>query len=92
MTKRILTLRIVSQNLAITSSSSNVKTVGIYTFFEASRIRCRKTIFDVTKVTYNMYSWAISCMSREMTEMDCRNSVECQKSKLGDIYGILGIV
>ena len=35
-------------------------------FFEASHFGCRKTIFDVTKVTYNMYSCAISGMSREM--------------------------
>ena len=48
--------------------------------------------FDVTKVTYNMYLWAISCMSREMMETDGRDSAECQKSKLGDIDDILGIV
>ena len=71
---------------------SNFETVGIYKFFEASYIGCCKKIFDVTKVTYNMYSWAISCMSREMTEMDGRDSAECQKSKLGDIDAILGIV
>ena len=58
---------IVSRNLA---NTSNFETVGIYTFFEASGIGCRKTIFAVTKVTYNMYSCAISCMSREMMEMD----------------------
>ena len=47
-------------------------------FFEASRFRCRKTIFDVTKITYNMYSCVISGMSREMMEMDDRDSAECQ--------------
>ena len=72
--------------------SSNSEIVKIYMFFEASRTGCRKTIFDVTKVTYNLYSWAISCMSREMTEIDSRDSAKCQKSKLGDIDGILGIV
>ena len=49
-------------------------------------------IFDVTKVTYNMYSCAISCMSREMMEMDSRDSAKCKKSKLGDIDDIFGIV
>ena len=49
-------------------------------------------MFDVMKVTYNMYSWVISCMSREMTEMDDRDSAKCQKSKLEDIDDILGIV
>ena len=47
-------------------------------FFEASRFGCRKMIFDVTKVTYNMYSCAISGMSREMMKMNGRDSVECQ--------------
>ena len=47
-------------------------------FFEASRFGCRKTIFDVTKVTINIYSWAISGMSREMRKMVGRDSAECQ--------------
>ena len=47
-------------------------------FFEASRLECRKTIFDVTKVTYNKYSCTISGISREMMEMDGRDSAECQ--------------
>ena len=47
-------------------------------FFEASRFGCRKMIFDVTKVTYNMYSCAMSGMSREMMKMDGRDSAECQ--------------
>ena len=50
-------------------------------FFEASRFGCRKTIFDVTKITYNMYSCAISGMSREMMETDGRDSAKCRKSK-----------
>ena len=32
----------------------------------------------MTKVTYNTYSCAISGMSREMMEMDGRDSAECQ--------------
>ena len=35
-------------------------------------------IFDATKVTYNMYSCAISGMSREMVKMDGRDSAEHQ--------------
>ena len=35
-------------------------------FFEASRFGYRKKIFDATKVTYNMYSCAMSGMSIEM--------------------------
>ena len=46
-------------------------------FFEASRFGCRKTFFDATKVTYNMYSCAISGMSREMMKMDGRDDAEC---------------
>ena len=47
-------------------------------FFEASRFGCRKTVFDVTKATYNMYSCTISGMSREMMKMDGRDSAEYQ--------------
>ena len=43
-----------------------------------SRIGCHKMTFDVTKVTYNMYSCAISCMGREMIETDGRDSAKCQ--------------
>ena len=52
-------------------------------FFKAPSIGCRKTIFDVTKVTYNMYSCDISCMSIEMMEMDGRDLATCRKSKKG---------
>ena len=69
------TVGIVSRNLA---STSNSETIGIYTFFEASRFGCRKTIFDVTKVAYNTYSCAISGMSRKMMKMDGRDSAECR--------------
>ena len=51
-------------------------------FFEAPSIGCRKKIFDVKKVTYKMYSCAISCMSREMIEMDGQDSAKCRKSKI----------
>ena len=54
-------------------------------FFEASWFGCHKTIFDVTKVTYNKYSCAISGMSREMRKMDCRGRVECQNWEKRDI-------
>ena len=50
-------------------------------FFEASYFGCRKTIFDTTKITYNMYSYSISGMSREMIKMDGRDSAECQNGK-----------
>ena len=58
-------------------------------FFEASRIGCRKTTCDVTKVTYNMYSCYTCCMGREMTERDGRDSAKCQKSKIRDMDDIL---
>ena len=47
-------------------------------FYEVSRFGCRKTIFNATKVTYNMYSCVISDMSREMIKMDDRDSAEYQ--------------
>ena len=50
---------------------------------------CRKTIFDATKVTYNMYSCAINGMSREMTKMDGRDSAEYQNWQKRDIMVIL---
>ena len=58
-------------------------------FFEASRIGCRKTTCDMTKVTYNMYSCDTSYMSREVIEMDGRDSVKCRKSKFKDIMVII---
>ena len=47
-------------------------------FFKASRFGCRKSVFDATKATYNMYSCTISGMSREMTKMEGRDSTEYQ--------------
>ena len=64
--------------------------MGVDTFFEASRFGCRKTIFDATKVTYNMYSYAISGMSREMMNLDGRDSAEYQNWEKKNIYGIIG--
>ena len=61
-------------------------------FFKASRFGCRKKIFDVTKVTYNMYSYAMSGMSREMMTTDGRDSAECQNWEKNDIVGINGKV
>ena len=43
---------------------------------------------EVKKVTYNMYSCDTCFMSREMMEMDGRDSAKCQKSKISDIDGI----
>ena len=57
-------------------------------FFDASRFGCRKTIFDATKVTYNMYSCAMSGRSKEMMTMDGRDSVECQNWEKNDVVGI----
>ena len=47
-------------------------------FFEASRFGCRKSVFDATKATYNMYSSTISGMSKEMMKIDSRGSAEYQ--------------
>ena len=76
MTKRIAPLELSREILLARRILSNSETVGIYTFFEASRFGCRKTNFDATKVTYNTYSCAISGMSREMMKMDDRDSAE----------------
>ena len=61
-------------------------------FFEASRFGWRKTFFDVTKITYNTYSCAVSGMSREIIKMDGRDSVECQNWEKMDINVIFEIV
>ena len=45
--------------------------------------------YDVMKVTYNMYSCYICCMSREMMEMEGRDSAKCRKSKSKDMIGII---
>ena len=68
---------------------SNSETVGICTFFKASSIGYRKTTCDVTKVTYNIYSCDISCMSREMMETNGRDCVKCVKARRRDIMGII---
>ena len=54
-------------------------------FFEASQFGCRITIFVATKVIYNKYSCSISGMSREMMEIDDRDSVECQNWRKKEI-------
>ena len=64
------------------------RTVGVGTFFKVSHFGCRKMIFNVTKVTYNTYSCAISGMSRERMKMDGRDSAECQNWEM-DINVIL---
>ena len=49
-------------------------------------------IFNVTKVTYNTYSCAISGMSREIMKMDDRGSAEYQNLEKRDINVIFGKV
>ena len=49
-------------------------------------------IFDAKKVTYNMYSCAISGMSREMMKMDGQNSAECQNWEKKNMTVILEFV
>ena len=49
-------------------------------------------IFDATKVTYNLYSCAISGVSREMRKLDGRDSAEYQIWEKRDIMVILEIV
>ena len=44
---------------------------------------------DVTKVTYNMYSCYLFCMSREMMEMEGRDSAKCRKFKSKDMIDII---
>ena len=84
MMKRISPFESSQEIFLARKISSNSKTVGIYTFFEASRFGCHKTIFNATKVTYNTYSCSISGMSRETMKMDDRDSVECQKWRKKD--------
>ena len=78
MTKQISPLKLSREIYLARKISSNSETVGVDTFFEASRFGCRKTILVVTKVIYNTYSCAISGMSREMMKMDGRDSAEYQ--------------
>ena len=77
MMKRIAPLESSRKIYLARKISLNSKTIGVGTFFEASRYGCRKMNFDATKVTYNNYSCAISGMSREMMEKDGRDSAEC---------------
>ena len=44
--------------------------------------------FDVTKVTYNMYTCYTCFMNREMMEMDGRGSAKCRKSRGKDINSV----
>ena len=92
MKKRISPLELSRKIYLARRILSNFETVGIYTFFEASRFGCCKTIFDAKKVTYNTYSCAIRGMIREMMKMDDRDSVVCQNWEKRDITGINGIV
>ena len=49
-------------------------------------------IFVATKVIYDTYSCTISGMSREMVEIDGRNSVECQNWEKRDKMVTLEVV
>ena len=90
MTKRISPFESSREIYLARRISSNSEIVGVGTFFEASQFRCRKMIIDATKITYNMYSCAISGMSREMMKMDGRDSAECQNWEKKDINVIFG--
>ena len=92
MTKRIAPLESSREIYLACKISSNFETVGVGTFFKASRFGCRKMLFDATKVTYNTYSCVISGMSRETMKMDGRDGVECQNWEKKDIVGINGKV
>ena len=46
----------------------------------------------MTKITYNMYSCAISGMSREMMKIEIRDSAECQNWGNNDKMGNLEFV
>ena len=43
-------------------------------------------------MTHNMYTCYTCCVSKEVMEMDGRDSAKCRKSKLGDIDGIMEFV
>ena len=45
----------------------------------------------MTKVTYNMYSYSISGISRETMKMDGRDIAECQNWEKKDVNVIFGI-
>ena len=83
------TVGIVSQNLASTSNFVEFRDSRNLHVFRGIAFRCRKMIFDVTKVTYNMHSCAISGMSRERMKMDGRDSAECQNWEQKDKMVIL---
>ena len=83
------TVGIVSQNLASMSNFVEFRNNRNLHVFRGIGFESHKTIFDVTKVTYNTYSCAISGMSRKMMEMDGRDSAKCRKSKLRDIMIII---
>ena len=80
------TVEIVSRNIANTSNS---EIIGIYIFFEAPNIGCRKTTCDVKKVTHYMYSCDRCCMGRKVMKMDDRDNATCQKSERKDMMEII---
>ena len=58
-------------------------------FFEASRIGCLKTTYYEKKVTYNMYTCYICCISREMMGTDGRDRATCQNLEEGTYMAFL---
>ena len=90
MPKRISPLESSCEIYLARTISLNSETIGVDTFDEASRFGCRKTIFDATKVTYNMYSCVISSMSREMMKVDGRDRTECQNWEMKGYNGHFG--
>ena len=77
MKKRISPLESSHEIYLTRGISSNFETVKIGTFFEISHFGCRKTKYEVTKITYNMCSCDACFMSREMIETDGRDSAKC---------------
>ena len=92
MMKRISPLEFSREIYLARKISSNSETVGIYTFFEASRFGCRKANFDATKVTYFKYSCAIKWYEYRNDENDGRGRAECQNWEKRDKIAIMEIV
>ena len=92
MTKQIAPLELSCEIQLARKISSNSETVGVDTFFEASRFGCRKIIFDATKVTYSTYSCTISRMSSEMMKMDGRDNAELAHPVEGYYFTGIGSV
>ena len=75
--------------MIVQNFGTNSEIDRICMFFEASNFGCRKTTCEVMKVTYNMYSCDTCGISREIIEMEGRDSAKCRKSKRKDMIGII---